>query len=841
MGLRTATVAMLLAGALWAPAASAQSSPGEGPGGPIAVVVDPADPFGRYYAEILRAEGLNEFDVANKQDLAATLANHQVVVLAETSLTAAQVTLLTTWVNNGGNLIAMRPDSQLASLLGLGADGGDRTNGYIKVATGSSPGAGITGGTTTMQFHGTADRRSAPSATTVATLHPDAVGSPTSEAAVTLRSVGPAGGQAAAFMYDLARSVVYTRQGNPDAAGQELDGRDEAIRSDDLFFPDWLDFDKVAIPQADEQQRLLANLITQMNLDRAPLPRFWYLPRGEKAAVVMTGDDHGVGGTLGQFNGFEAASSPGCSVENWECIRSTSYVYSSTSISNDVAESYQAAGFEIALHLSTACANFTPSSLEDNWATQLPEFRSVWPSLAAPRTNRTHCIVWSDWAGEPKAELAHGVRFDTNYYYWPEEWVLDRPGMFTGSGFPMRFADTNGSLIDVYQAATQIPDESGISYDNDEMKVFIETLLDRAIDDGYYGVFTANMHTDQSDHPGANTIVAAAKERGVPVVSAVQMLDWVDGRNASSFQGLSYTGGQLHFTVAPGAGSRGLEAMVPVAAATGQLERLTRNGAVVNVQRRVVKGIDYAVFPAAAGGNYVASYGPSDNAPPETTITGVTATGAAASVSFSSDDGEARFECRLDGGAFNACASPAQFGGLANGSHTVDVRAIDLAGNVDPSPASRSFVTSGGSGGGGGGQTTTQGGGQTASGNSTTTTPGGSSSTDRSAPRVTIVKRRVRVSAKGLVTLSVACPRSEVRCRVVLRLHRGSRQLVVGKTLTVQGGKVANVTLRLTRSDRARLARARSLQVDARATAHDDAGNHATTTTRVRLVAPARR
>ncbi len=48
----------------------------------------------------------------------------------------------------------------------------------------------------------------------------------------------------------------------------------------------------MAIPQADEQQRLLANLIVTMARDRKPLPHFWYLPRGEKAAIVMTGDDH---------------------------------------------------------------------------------------------------------------------------------------------------------------------------------------------------------------------------------------------------------------------------------------------------------------------------------------------------------------------------------------------------------------------------------------------------------------------------------------------------------------------------------------------------------------------
>ena len=120
---------------------------------------------------------------------------------------------------------------------------------------------------------------------------------------MTLRTVGTAGGQAAAFTYDLARSIVYTRQGNPAWVDDKRDGTGAARASapNDLFYgakagdvqPDWVDLDKIDVPQADEQQRLLANLITEMNLDKAPLPRFWYLPRGEKAAVVLTGDDHG--------------------------------------------------------------------------------------------------------------------------------------------------------------------------------------------------------------------------------------------------------------------------------------------------------------------------------------------------------------------------------------------------------------------------------------------------------------------------------------------------------------------------------------------------------------------
>ena len=85
---------------------------------------------------------------------------------------------------------------------------------------------------------------------------------------------------------------------------------------------------KIAIPQADEQQRLLINLITLMARDRMPLPRFWYFPRDLEAAVVMTGDDHGLdGGTAGRFDQHIAASPPGCSVVEWECIRSTTYMY----------------------------------------------------------------------------------------------------------------------------------------------------------------------------------------------------------------------------------------------------------------------------------------------------------------------------------------------------------------------------------------------------------------------------------------------------------------------------------------------------------------------------------
>lgn len=88
-----------------------------------------------------------------------------------------------------------------------------------------------------------------------------------------------------------------------------------------------------------------------------------------------------------------------------------------------------------------------------------------------------------------------------------------------------------------------------------------------------------------------------------------------------------------------------------------------------------------------------ASYGfQIDTAPPDTGITAGPAdtTSAGAVFVFSSPDA-ARFSCRLDGGAWHACASPLAYEALGLGPHRFDVAAVDAAGNEDPSPASHAW------------------------------------------------------------------------------------------------------------------------------------------------------
>ncbi len=83
-----------------------------------------------------------------------------------------------------------------------------------------------------------------------------------------------------------------------------------------------------------------------------------------------------------------------------------------------------------------------------------------------------------------------------------------------------------------------------------------------------------------------------------------------------------------------------------------------------------------------------------DSAAPDTSLTASPSNptnAASASFTFTGSDGTgtgvAGFECKLDGAGFSACTSPKDYTGLADGSHTFQVRAVDNAGNTDPTPA----------------------------------------------------------------------------------------------------------------------------------------------------------
>lgn len=83
-----------------------------------------------------------------------------------------------------------------------------------------------------------------------------------------------------------------------------------------------------------------------------------------------------------------------------------------------------------------------------------------------------------------------------------------------------------------------------------------------------------------------------------------------------------------------------------------------------------------------------------DNTPPQTTVTdGPNARTAdtTPTFSFSANEAEPRFLCKLDGSGFAPCTSPKTYGKLKTGRHGFYVKALDPFSNVDRTAAAYSF------------------------------------------------------------------------------------------------------------------------------------------------------
>ncbi len=94
----------------------------------------------------------------------------------------------------------------------------------------------------------------------------------------------------------------------------------------------------------------------------------------------------------------------------------------------------------------------------------------------------------------------------------------------------------------------------------------------------------------------------------------------------------------------------------------------------------------------AAGNTSSTSYSWTvDSTPPEAQITSQPpnpSNSIRATFEFTSNEAGSTFLCSLNGGVWSNCPSPVTFSGLANKEHTLQVKAVDLAGNISPIPAS---------------------------------------------------------------------------------------------------------------------------------------------------------
>ena len=564
--------------------------------------------FGTYTGEVLKAEGFNEFIIDSLSDAKISLSylkNFDLVILGETKVEPTEKDILSDYVKTGGNLISFRPDIELIELFGISNVKDNISDGYIKINTFKDIGSGLT--PESIQFHGTSDLYILNGAEQIASIYTkskDSSGFP----AVVVNNYGK--GHTAAFAYNLPESIILTRQGNPEWAGQERDKVDGPTATD-LFYPmagetQWNDPAKIAIPQADEQMRLLSHILEKFNSYKKPLPRFWYFPDQYKCIFIFTidGEDSKESDINNEISDVE---SKGGNATLYEI---------GTYISKETVDKWISNGNEVAIHYNDVpnYANPTFSNMSVVFDTMTSNFVNAYG--LSPKTVRNHWVVWcstdstgkKQFAEQASIEEKFEIGFDCNYYpfggnkVYPN-WIGD-VGHFNGSGIPMKFADASGKILNVYQSNTQLPDETWLK-ENIEIKSKI--LIDRSLDEENYTYINANYHTwywGECRIPGLK-VLDYCKTRGVPIWTAERAYDFLKMKDEATFTNIKWSDSRLSFNLNSSLKhSNGLTFMLPLFNEDQKIKSIIKNGENISFIIRSVKGIEYAFATVTSGEKY---------------------------------------------------------------------------------------------------------------------------------------------------------------------------------------------------------------------------------------------
>jgi hypothetical protein len=570
--------------------------------------------FGLYTGEILTTEGFNSFDTDSITNPGLTinrLEDFDIVILAETSITSAQCELLTQYVEGGGNLIAFRPDRRLSEVFGLVGGHGEIVEAYLSIHAGNEIANGITN--ETLQFHGTADQYTLKDGLEIARLFKDDT-TATDFPAVVMNKYGK--GQTLAFLYNLPKSIVYTRQGNPRDAGKEMDGI-TGIRAMDLFTNGYVNTSKNVLNQADEQMRLLSHGIEQMSLRTKPLPRFWYFPDTLRCLVTLNNDGE---------DSKEIEFGPQFEDVAAKEAKMTLYIKEVEYISKDWVDSWAKKGFEFSGH-----PDDTRQATNPDWNTMDSVYKALQRELESNygitnmQTVTNHWFVWvgnnqngeMNFAAQAKIENNNGVGLDCNYAHYDNGSTQGHflgelgtnQGNYTGSGLSMKFADASGEVIHVYQQLNNVYDQQYMEHkDQDGYYNAFKGLMDRSLNKEVYSTISIRAHNNEyffSKVP-LMKMLDYARSKGIPVWTELQFYDFLMTKEEASFGDLRWSGNKLTFTihsVIPH--QHGITCMIPYSYNGKKITEIISNGVPQSYTINTVKGFEYAWVTIKPGARYM--------------------------------------------------------------------------------------------------------------------------------------------------------------------------------------------------------------------------------------------
>ncbi|MBL7697306.1 MAG: CehA/McbA family metallohydrolase [Chitinophagaceae bacterium] len=562
--------------------------------------------FGNYVAEILRTEGLNAFETKtiNIETISPeSLGKRKVVIIASDNISDQQAAAFTEYVKNGGNLISTMPPKKMQQVFGITTAQRNTDAGHLRIIGKSPLAKGIT--LKRMRLHGRSARHALNGAQIVAEFDDK-------YPAIVLNTYGK--GRSMAFLYNLPQSIVLTRQGNPADAGLEMDSI-PGLRAMDLFTGRWVDTSCNTLNHADEQMRLLSNGIQYMSTAH-PLPKLWYFPDTLSCAVTLNndGEDSKEAEFEPQFNDVFAKGA-----------KMTLYVKEVELVSKKWTDKWRARGFEISGH-----PDQTKHATDPGWNRMDSIYKALNAKLKSlldvppMKTVTNHWFVWpgiyddgqKDFAAQAKLEELNGIGLDCNYAHYDnnarEKSFLGSTGYgqgnYTGSGLPMKFADANGNILNIFQQLNNVYDQQYMEHDDkDGYFNAFKGIMDRSIDNGVYSYISVRAHNNEyffSKVP-LMKMLDYANSKNIPVWTEQHLLDFLRSRDEAGFKNISWQNNRLTFTLHSSvAGESTITCLLPYSFNEKEMESVMINGEKRHFYKKEIKGATYAMLPVKPGLSY---------------------------------------------------------------------------------------------------------------------------------------------------------------------------------------------------------------------------------------------
>ena len=172
----------------------------------------------------------------------------------------------------------------------------------------------------------------------------------------------------------------------------------------------------------------------------------------------------------------------------------------------------------------------------------------------------------------------------------------------------MKFADSRGKIINVYQQLNAVYDqEYNESHDPEGFFNCFKGLMDRSLNNEVYSFISVKSHNDEyyfSRSP-LMKMLTYARQNKIPVWTELNLLDFLKMKDEAVFSGFDWSNDQLTFKLSSSIkNSNGLTFLLPVKHENKIIRQIIVNAEERKFEKMTIKGFEYALITIFPGNDY---------------------------------------------------------------------------------------------------------------------------------------------------------------------------------------------------------------------------------------------